>query len=94
MSSPVQDRWSKVKDEWGDLERHERIHVIWGYTNLAATVILPLLLLFVFIMSAPRLPSVNTLLVMIGIGLIYGGSVTVQDPIMNRLSPSEDESRR
>jgi hypothetical protein len=90
MPSSLQDRWSEVKSEWRELERHKRIEVVWSYANLAATFILPVLLLFVFIISAPRIPSANTLLVLITIGLIYGGSVIFQGSILNYLKPNQD----
>lgn len=90
MIPSLGNKWAEVRSEWQDLERHERIIAVWKSTNLVATVILPLLLLSVFITSAPRLPSVSTLLVLIGIGMIYGASVTFQGPIMGYIEPNKD----
>lgn len=77
------DRWSDVKQEWNDLERDERIIAIWESTNLAATVALPLILLFTLLFYLPELPPRNMLLGLILLGLMYGISIIFQGRILD-----------
>jgi len=90
MISVLQNKKEEIRREWQNLDRHERIEAVWELGNLAATVVLPLLLLFVLYISAPGLPPVNILLVLLGIGIAYGGSIIFQGPILNYITPNED----
>lgn len=90
MVSLPREKWHEVRVEWSELERHERIHVVWEFGNLAATILLPILLLFTFILAAPGLPSVDILLVLVGVGIIYGGSVMFQGPILDYIDPDDN----
>lgn len=83
MKERITDKASSVREEWEQLDRGERIVVIWESSNLAATILLPLLLIFTFVIWAPTLPPVNVLLGLVIIGVIYGGSIIFQGPILN-----------
>jgi hypothetical protein len=88
MGELLQEKWEEAKREWDDLGRYRRIEAVWRISNTVGAIILPILLFSTFVLSS-GLPSTSTLLILIAIGIVWGGSVIFKNPVMNYVVPNE-----
>lgn len=77
----IQNELNNYISKWKERDRGGRIKMVWQTINTVGAFALPLLLLFAFLFALPSIPSNSTLLILIGIGILWGCSVTLSEPI-------------